>query len=34
MTRNQVIRAWKDPEYRSRLSNAEREQFAGASCWD
>jgi len=25
MTRHQVIRAWKDPEYRKRLSHAERE---------
>jgi mersacidin/lichenicidin family type 2 lantibiotic len=27
MTRNQIIRAWRDPEYRGRLSNAEREQL-------
>jgi mersacidin/lichenicidin family type 2 lantibiotic len=25
MTRHQIIRAWKDPEYRSKLSKAERE---------
>lgn len=25
MSRQKVIRAWKDPEYRSKLSNAERE---------
>jgi len=27
MSRNEIIRAWKDPEYRSRLSQAEREQL-------
>jgi mersacidin/lichenicidin family type 2 lantibiotic len=27
MSRSQIIRAWKDPEYRSKLSKAEREQL-------
>jgi mersacidin/lichenicidin family type 2 lantibiotic len=27
MTHRDIIRAWKDPEYRSRLSKAEREQL-------
>jgi mersacidin/lichenicidin family type 2 lantibiotic len=25
MTRHEIIRAWRDPEYRNRLSQAERE---------
>jgi mersacidin/lichenicidin family type 2 lantibiotic len=25
MSRHQIIRAWKDPEFRNRLSQAERE---------
>jgi len=27
MSRNQIIRAWKDPQYRRVLSAAEREQL-------
>lgn len=27
MSRRQIIRAWKDPEYRNRLTQAEREQL-------
>jgi mersacidin/lichenicidin family type 2 lantibiotic len=27
MTRHQILRAWKDPEYREGLSKAERDQL-------
>lgn len=27
MSRHQIIRAWKDPEYRSNLSKVERDQL-------